>query len=316
MICHSTHLELGTLWQELGDSHLWQEWTSDSRRGVVSTERDQNLLLGHPQGSGLSPFSIHRSQRLEGFSMSVWFCLTLTLSSQVENILARVQVFSSVKSLHISDFGTAKEMATTKLSTTLIGTPGCMAPEITSKGAYDPFKADGMYFGLLLPPVIVFQVWAFGVILKQLLGGTRSVDDAGPSAEGLLRRFSSTTVTQYFVKIIDDCTAEDPTRRPSPRGLIDLFQASWFLTDTESHWHWLPRRAVFFDLIWESFNSVAHISWIQLSSHQWFHLTTILGPYTVFSSYKVKQKMFWQPWVLCFIRPNFWSYWCPNQKRD
>src|SRR4051812_42579765 len=79
----------------------------------------------------------------------------------------------SVISLHISDFGCARLLPDKQLSDTIIGSPGCMAPEILNT-EYDPLKADSNTFALFRGFADTCdEVWAFGILLLELLGGNR-----------------------------------------------------------------------------------------------------------------------------------------------
>ena len=54
---------------------------------------------------------------------------------------------SSVRSLHIADFGISKIVSSEEgginvLASTVLGTPSFMAPEIFKNQPYDAFKAD------------------------------------------------------------------------------------------------------------------------------------------------------------------------------
>lgn len=49
-----------------------------------------------------------------------------------------------VASLHLTDFGTAFQIHDMAIASTLVGTPGCIAPEVFRHQDYDGFKADGI----------------------------------------------------------------------------------------------------------------------------------------------------------------------------
>lgn len=55
-------------------------------------------------------------------------CDSLFSDVQSDNILILYKSLNTIKSLHIADFGTAKEL--TQATGTLVGTPGFIAPEV------------------------------------------------------------------------------------------------------------------------------------------------------------------------------------------
>lgn len=83
----------------------------------------------------------HRDLKVTTF-MSIEYGLT---PYQPENILARLKILNTVKSLHISDFGTSKQISAHGTVSSVVGTPGFMAPEVTKHTQYNPFKADGTF---------------------------------------------------------------------------------------------------------------------------------------------------------------------------
>lgn len=134
---------------------------------------------------------------------------------QTENVLVRLIQLETVKSLHIADFGTARQMVESEMAGTMIGTPGCLAPEVLAS-KYDPFKADSKspclwsFFMLTM-----CSVYSFGILLLELLGGQRTTKGQPVMDSKLKHNFKNNPKADALFLLFADCTSRQPDKRPS-----------------------------------------------------------------------------------------------------
>jgi len=130
------------------------------------------------------------------------------LLSQPQNILARTEGASAIKSLHICDFGIAKYCEGE--TGTIIGTLYYMAPEVNS-GSYDPFPADSKcHSGKSYFTDFILAVYSFGVVMLQLMGGDYRNHQQLPSVGEY----------QPLVEILKKCLQQNPKMRPTASVLL------------------------------------------------------------------------------------------------
>lgn len=123
-----------------------------------------------------------------------------------DNIFVTLNEGSNIESLALGDFDTAKQLLdTTKGATTIIGTPGYIAPEVYSDDSYS-YQAD---------------IWSFGMVCFELITLQRP-----PSEEGFvqnmganLKKISETLhLSEQYSKplgLMKDCLSLIPEKRPT-----------------------------------------------------------------------------------------------------
>jgi hypothetical protein len=101
--------------------------------------------------------------------------------------------------LAVSDFGLARALEPTTMTTGLAGTPGYLAPEILVGGR----------------PTQAADVWALGLVLHEILVGARPEWDATRSKPILPSAAFAHAEERTLARLCADCLQLDPRRRPS-----------------------------------------------------------------------------------------------------
>jgi serine/threonine protein kinase len=122
--------------------------------------------------------------------------------------------------LVLADFGLARPVAHTLITSHAAGTPGYLAPETVDGGR--PSQAT--------------DVWALGLVLHQILTGTRPESLAEISIHRRFPELSATAAARTLAKICRACLQPDPRLRPATAVAVQAHLAS-----SPSRWSLRPR---------------------------------------------------------------------------
>jgi hypothetical protein len=121
--------------------------------------------------------------------------------------------------LVVSDFGITRALAQ-PATTRLAGTPGYLAPETLVGG--DPSQAS--------------DVWSLGVVLHEILGGSRPRWTGSVWKTDLPRNAAGDRSSQAIARVCRACLRTDARRRPQDASQVEKLLAS----RTESRFHYRP----------------------------------------------------------------------------
>jgi len=116
-----------------------------------------------------------------------------------------------VKSCHLSDFGASVLFAGNEifLASSYVGSLCYMSAEVANKenDKYDRQKVD---------------IWAFGILVYEILTGEKPRRSLRDIVDGIRPVLPSTANDKLLSQIFNNCTAKDPSSRPSAQELLKL----------------------------------------------------------------------------------------------
>eukprot|EP01102_Stenamoeba_stenopodia_P022816 TRINITY_DN964_c0_g1_i2.p1 TRINITY_DN964_c0_g1~~TRINITY_DN964_c0_g1_i2.p1 ORF type:complete len:620 (-),score=149.75 TRINITY_DN964_c0_g1_i2:58-1917(-) len=178
--------------------------------------------VGAPGGIGIpqtkTSFSANSGVRLFSAKEIIKFALDIVSGLQVlhemkimhrdmksDNVFVLLNEKGEIDSLSVGDFDTAKQLMDENSASTIIGTPGYIAPEVFSRDSYT-YAAD---------------IWSFGMVLYEIITLQRPPTEEGffnDSASAAKKIFESLRLSSDYkgpITLMKDCLQTVPEKRPS-----------------------------------------------------------------------------------------------------